>query len=41
MDEELKEMVLDSDFDPSKLPCHLLAFYWYVRLALAKGVKHE
>lgn len=27
-------MVLERDFDVSQLPCHLLAQYWYIILAL-------
>jgi hypothetical protein len=34
--DELKELVMREDFDPSHLPCHLLAVYWYVWLAMRK-----
>jgi hypothetical protein len=37
MDEELKRMVLEHDFDPSQLPWALLARYWYCVLALRHG----
>jgi hypothetical protein len=28
--------VMTADFDPGLFPCHLAAFYWYIRLGLAK-----
>jgi hypothetical protein len=36
MDDEVIRMALERDFDVSQLPCHLLAYYWYIRLALEK-----
>jgi hypothetical protein len=36
MDEELKRAALEGEADVSRLPCHLLASYFYIRLALAR-----
>lgn len=38
MDEVMAKMAAgELDFDVSQLPCHLLSFYWYTRLALARA----
>jgi hypothetical protein len=36
MDERVIKMVLKGDFDVSQLPCHLLAQYFYILLALGR-----
>jgi hypothetical protein len=36
MDERLKQMLIDGDFDVSQLPCGLLAQYFYTLMALRR-----